>query len=186
MLGEADNFARWIGGIGVAIALVSFAYGVYRDRRDRPKVEFRISNGLNISRDGSWVRLSLVARNRGNQDIGVQSISLHTVERTEGCGSMQFLYEKGHGQEWRLNKPRTLLARHSVEWQAMPRVICEDSAQVGRMHVVARLLLGNGDIIESNAVAAPVDRESASPYLRTGVEGLRDRDWYESDTRPSP
>jgi hypothetical protein len=178
MLGEVDNVARWIGVCGLLIGLSSLAYGVFRDRRDRPQVDFKISIGEVFDKDSCWAQMRLVARNRGSRDVGVENIDLDIVQRHKGCGSVQFIYA-GHGEEWRLDRSRTLLARHSLEWQAIPRIICE-AVPSQKMHLRARLLLGTGEVIESNAVAVPVEALADDPYLRSGPESLNDRAWFRS------
>jgi hypothetical protein len=47
------------------------------------------------------------------------------------------------------------------------------------------LLLGNGGVIESNAVPVPVEAASDQIYSRTSEEGLHDEPWYESLDEPT-
>jgi hypothetical protein len=79
-----------------------------------------------------------------------------------------------------LKRTRTLRGRHSLEWKAIPRVMSEDP-DTHTARLKALLILGDGRVVESNAVPIPVVnvKSLVNSFERdTELTDLDDRQWF--------
>jgi hypothetical protein len=178
MLAEVDLFARVTGIAGIALGALAFAYGVFRDRRDRPQVDLSATVEFIIGGKANWVEVSLIARNRGPRDVGIEGIDFRSVHPRKDC-VVQLLFPEQDEDNRMLQKRRTLQGRHSFEWRAVPRYTCPpDDDLPDRVSLIAVVMLGDGKEVRSDPVQVPTRTLRFGDPFEIRPDDLDDRAWF--------